>query len=162
MLRTRKNRLVSVVAVRPPVLRAVKPACRGCGIAMDDSPERGDVKYFQGKGLPSCFPWDTMIPMRYEITSTDLFDAWVSRLDRTLKNRLLSRIGRAEQGNFGDCKEIVENLFELRAFFGGGLRVYFTIRENAVILLLAGGDKDSQTKDIKTAKEIMATLKPEE
>jgi putative addiction module killer protein len=96
--------------------------------------------------------------MRYEINSTDRFDAWISRLDKTLKNRLLSRIVRAEQGNFGDYQKIAENLFELRCFFGGGLRIYFTIRENAVILLLAGGNKDGQTGDIEIVKKIMETL----
>jgi putative addiction module killer protein len=97
--------------------------------------------------------------MRYELDSTDRFNVWISQLDKGLKNRLLSRIHRAAEGNFGDHKEIAENLFELRCFFGGGLRVYFTIQKGAVILLLAGGDKDGQTKDIKIAKEIMATLK---
>jgi putative addiction module killer protein len=100
--------------------------------------------------------------MRYEINSTDLFDAWIARLDKALRNRLLSRIGRAGEGNFGDYKEIAENLFELRCFFGGGLRVYFTLRQGAIILLLAGGGKDSQKKDIQAAREIMDTLKPED
>jgi putative addiction module killer protein len=113
------------------------------------------------KGLHFRIPRDTMIFMGYEIDSTDVFDVWISRLDKTLKNRLLSRLGRVEKGHFGDHKEIAENLFELRAFFGGGLRVYFTIRKNTLILLLAGGNKDSQTKDIRTAREILSTLESE-
>jgi putative addiction module killer protein len=96
--------------------------------------------------------------MRYETDSTDIFDAWLASLARSLRTRMLSRLARVEEGNFGDHRQISENLFELRCFFGGGLRVYFTVRGGAVVLLLAGGDKDRQTHDIKTARQIMETL----
>lgn len=93
--------------------------------------------------------------MEYELLRTETFDRWFSGLEKTLKNRLLSRFGRLETGHFGDCKALSENLFEMRFFFGAGLRVYFTKRAGAVILLLAGGSKDGQANDIRTARRLM-------
>jgi putative addiction module killer protein len=78
--------------------------------------------------------------------------------DKTVKNQLLSRLARVENGNFGDTKTLAADLFELRCFFGGGIRVYYTIRYQQVVLLLAGGDKGSQDRDIEKAKAILETL----
>jgi len=93
--------------------------------------------------------------MEYELIRTETFDRWFSGLEKALRNRLLSRFARLETGHFGDCKAISENLFEMRFFFGGGLRVYFTKRGRAAILLLSGGGKDSQENDIKNARRVM-------
>jgi putative addiction module killer protein len=97
--------------------------------------------------------------MKYELKSTQTFNRWFSNLkDRTVKNQLLSRLARMENGHFGDYKPLSANLFELRCFFGAGLRVYYTIRNQQVILLLVGGDKSSQDRDIEKAETILKTL----
>ncbi len=63
-----------------------------------------------------------------------------------------------KQGHFGDHKQISKDLFELRFFFGPGYRIYYTIRDDTIIFLLAGGDKSIQELDIKRAKEFLAVL----
>lgn len=60
-----------------------------------------------------------------------------------------------EQGNLGDVKTVGQNLFEMRFFFGSGYRVYYTINSKTLVLLLCGGDKSTQKKDIEKAKKIM-------
>ncbi|MDR2093754.1 MAG: type II toxin-antitoxin system RelE/ParE family toxin [Azoarcus sp.] len=96
--------------------------------------------------------------MEYTIERTDAFMDWLSCLPKTDKQRLAVRLNRLENGNFGDYKKIAENLFELRCFFGGGLRLYYTIRRTMVVLLLAGGDKDTQNRDIDLAKDMLRQL----
>lgn len=99
------------------------------------------------------------MPIIYELRSTETFDKWLASLkDRSVKNRLLARLGRVENGNFGDFKQVGGNLYELRFFFGGGLRVYYTVRDGRVVLLLAAGDKSTQAKDIEKAAEILRDL----
>jgi len=78
--------------------------------------------------------------------------------DRSNKNKILSRLARVENGNFGDYKQLSSNLFELRFFFGSGFRIYYTIRHKQVVLLLVGGDKSSQCKDIEKANQIIGEL----
>lgn len=97
--------------------------------------------------------------MNYQIRTTKQFDKWL----RSIKNlqtrdRLVQRIANMRLGYFGDHKTIANNLYELRFFFGAGYRVYYTIRENQLILLLCGGDKDTQTKDISLAKRLLNEL----
>ena len=72
-----------------------------------------------------------------------------SKQDRA---RIISRIDRIERGNLGDSKSLGEGLFELRFFFGQGYRVYFGVQGTQLVILLCGGDKGSQAKDIKTAR----------
>ncbi len=96
--------------------------------------------------------------MRYAIDVTNTFDAWLSRLDGSLKKRLAYRFLQIERGNFGDHKLLAENLFELRFTFGGGLRIYYTLNGQELVLLLSGGNKDSQEKDIAKAKTMLAKL----
>lgn len=97
--------------------------------------------------------------MKYEIASTAVFDKWFRSLkDRTTRNKILARISRVENGNFGDFKSLGDNLFELRFFFGGGLRIYYTIRNNQIVLLLHGGDKSSQNRDIEKARQMIQGL----
>ncbi len=94
--------------------------------------------------------------MEYKIRTTRIFDQWLTRLkDKGAVNRILSRIYRMEKGNLGDVKTVGQNLFEARLFFGSGYRLYYTIEEQTVILLLCGGDKSSQNKDIEKARKIM-------
>ncbi|WP_265286042.1 type II toxin-antitoxin system RelE/ParE family toxin [Verminephrobacter eiseniae] len=61
--------------------------------------------------------------MRHELNSTDVFDDWLGGLDRAIRKRLASRLFQVECGNFGDHKTLAANLFELRCFFGDGLRL---------------------------------------
>lgn len=70
------------------------------------------------------------------------------------ERRIRKRILRIEDGNLGDYKSLGDGVFELRFFFGAGYRVYFGIIGETVVLLLCGGDKSTQNKDIKKAKEI--------
>lgn len=86
---------------------------------------------------------------------TASFDAWLSALaDNKGKARVLARLTVAEFGNFGDCEAVDEGVSEMRIHFGPGYRVYFTRRGKVVYLLLLGGDKSSQARDIKRAKEL--------
>ncbi len=89
------------------------------------------------------------------IETTTKFDAWLASLaDLTAVARIQARIDRAEDGNFGDCKAVGEGVCEMRIHVGPGYRVYFVQRGIAWVILLAGGDKSSQTKDIKAALKL--------
>jgi len=90
---------------------------------------------------------------------TDGFDQWLRNLRDPLgKARILARIRSAEHGNFGDCEPVGEGISEMRIHAGPGYRVYFTRRGDVVYLLLCGGDKSSQKKDIKQAKALLKEL----
>lgn len=94
------------------------------------------------------------------IYTTEVFDLWFESLkDRQTARRIQARIDRAEEGNFGDHKAVGEGVSELRIQFGPGFRVYFTQRGLEIVILLAGGDKSSQTQDIATAHELARQLK---
>ena len=81
------------------------------------------------------------------------FTDWlVSLRDLMGRKRILARIARLVQGNYGDCEPVGEGVCELRLFFGSGYRVYFGEDENNIVVLLCGGDKGSQHQDIKQAK----------
>lgn len=89
------------------------------------------------------------------ILTTAVFDRWFERLrDRKAAARVQARIDRAEAGNLGDCKPVGGGVSELRIDYGPGYRVYFVQRGVEVIILLAGGDKGSQAKDIEAAKAL--------
>ncbi len=97
--------------------------------------------------------------MKYELRSSKQYDKWFAKLkDSSIKIKVLARLDRVENGNFGDFKQIGSNLFELRFFFGSGLRIYYTIQEDRVLFLLAGGDKSMQSKDIERATELLNEL----
>ncbi len=97
--------------------------------------------------------------MKYKIESTKQYDKWFAKLkDSLVKVRVLARLSRIENGNFGDFKQISSSLFELRFFFGTGLRIYYTIQSDMVVILLVGGDKSSQEKDIANATKSLAKL----
>lgn len=93
---------------------------------------------------------------------SDEFDAWLSALkDRIGRARIVHRIRSAEQGNFGDCEPVGEGVSEMRIHVGPGYRAYFTRRAEVVYLLLVGGDKSSQKRDIKRAIEMARVLDKE-
>ena len=82
------------------------------------------------------------------------FDDWFESIRETLtRSKILIRLDRLKMGNFGDCKSIGDGVSELRIYYGPGLRVYYSRVGTKVLLLLCGGDKGSQTKDIDKAKE---------
>lgn len=88
------------------------------------------------------------------------FDAWLSSLkDKIGRARILHRIRSAEHGNFGDCEPVGEGVSEMRVHAGPGYRVYYTRRAAVVYLLLVGGDKSTQKRDIKRAIEMAQALK---
>ena len=82
------------------------------------------------------------------------FLEWLATLDQMMSERVSSRIDRLKNGQFGDYRVIERNLYELRLFFGPGYRVYFAERNGTTVLILAGGDKASQKRDIKEAKNL--------
>jgi putative addiction module killer protein len=89
------------------------------------------------------------------IFTTRVFDTWFSRLrDRRAAARIQARIDRAESGNLGDCKPVGEGVSEMRVDVGPGYRVYFLQRGTEVVILLAGGEKSTQAKDIAAAKRL--------
>ncbi|HQU92992.1 MAG TPA: type II toxin-antitoxin system RelE/ParE family toxin [Pyrinomonadaceae bacterium] len=97
--------------------------------------------------------------MQIEIKQTEFYAKWFGSLkDRNAKLRIDARIRRLSLGNPGDTKPVGDGISEIRIDYGPGYRVYFTQRNKELILLLIGGDKSSQTKDIAKAKEIAKEL----
>lgn len=81
------------------------------------------------------------------------FGEWLASLhDERARARILVRLDRVSLGNFGDCRSVGEGVQELRIDYGPGYRVYFGQHGSTIVLLLCGGDKDSQAKDIDLAK----------
>ena len=94
-----------------------------------------------------------------EIRKTDVFSHWLDDLrDLQARARIQARIERLAAGNPGDVEPVGEGVSELRINYGPGYRVYFKKRGRALIILLAGGDKSTQTKDIKTALRLARNL----
>ncbi len=89
----------------------------------------------------------------YLIETTLWFDKWLRKLrDKKAKARILMRLKQVELGNLGDVKSVGHRISELRINYGQGYRVYFTRKGNVIILLLHGGDKSTQSKDIEKAR----------
>ena len=87
------------------------------------------------------------------------FDNWLDGVkDRTTRLRLSRRIDKAQRGILGDVKPVGSGVFEMREHFGAGWRMYYVQRGNILIVMLGGGDKDSQTADISKAITLSATL----
>jgi putative addiction module killer protein len=92
-----------------------------------------------------------------EFKQTDTFRKWRIRLkDIRIRALIASRLDRLAFGNPGDVKPVGGGISELRIDHGPGYRVYFMKRGNTIIILLCGGDKSTQTKDIQTAKRLAA------
>jgi putative addiction module killer protein len=93
-----------------------------------------------------------------ELKQTETFRKWRLRLkDQRARAVIASRLDRLAQGNAGDVEPVGEGVSELRIHYGPGYRVYFQKRRNTIIVLLCGGDKSTQAKDIKTAKHLAGT-----
>jgi len=94
------------------------------------------------------------------LIATPEFEQWLGKLrDAKGKARILSRLDSAALGNFGDCQSVGEGVSEMRVHFGPGYRVYFTRRGTFVYVLLIGGDKSTQKRDIKRALTMARELK---
>ena len=80
---------------------------------------------------------------------------WLNSLDGSFRRRINQRILRLEEGNFGDCKKLSEDISELRFDFGKGYRIYYTEINGVIVLLINGGDKSEQSKDIEKAQKLL-------
>lgn len=90
-----------------------------------------------------------------EIRQTDHYERWFNNLrDRQARMRIVIRIRRLSLGNFGDVKPVGEGISEIRVDYGPGYRVYLTKRGKTLVILLAGGDKRTQSRDIQKAIEL--------
>ena len=93
-----------------------------------------------------------------KIRRTEQFSRWLRGLDAMSRARVLNRIDRLRFGNPGDVAPAGGGVSELRINYGPGYRVYFVRRGNEIVLLLCGGNKSTQQKDIKAARELAAEL----
>lgn len=95
----------------------------------------------------------------YTVKLTPAFERWLAGLkDNTTRLRLARRLDKAQRGNLGDVKSIGSGVCEMRENFGPGWRMYFLQREKTLIVMLGGGDKSSQSADIKKATALAATI----
>jgi putative addiction module killer protein len=96
------------------------------------------------------------------LLQTDEFRTWIGGLtDIRVKAVIFNRLDRAAKGNFGDAKALGGGISEMRVDMGPGYRIYFTRRAEVVYLLLVGGDKSTQTRDIQRAKALLKSLPKE-
>jgi len=95
----------------------------------------------------------------YSIRPLPEFTAWIDALkDETIRGVIVARIKRLERGLMGDVASLGDGVSELRIHMGAGWRLYFTKRGTQIVVLLVGGSKRTQTKDIKRAKALAALL----
>lgn len=91
------------------------------------------------------------------------FDAWLKGLrDAKTKARLLKRLRKVQRGDLGDVQAVGTGVYEMREHFGPGWRMYYAKRSHTVIVLLGGGSKASQARDIAAAKRLAAALEDED
>jgi putative addiction module killer protein len=89
----------------------------------------------------------------YSVIETDEFSEWLAGLkDVTTRLRLIKRLRRASLGQLGDVKPVGEGVWEMREFFGPGWRMYYVQRGDIIVLMLGGGDKSTQQRDIRRAQ----------
>ncbi|MBI3878464.1 MAG: type II toxin-antitoxin system RelE/ParE family toxin [Verrucomicrobia bacterium] len=91
------------------------------------------------------------------------FEEWLDDLnDKVAVARILARLARVRQGNLGDCKPVGEGVSELRVDYGPGYRVYFGQKGRTLVVLLCGGDKRTQGRDIRLARQFWREFKASE
>lgn len=94
-----------------------------------------------------------------EVRQTETFRAWLETLrDRRAAAKIAARLARLELGNFGDAEPVGEGVSELRIHYGPGYRAYFVQRGDVLVVMLCGGDKSSQDRDIRRAKAMAREL----
>jgi putative addiction module killer protein len=104
-------------------------------------------------------PPNVLYTGQVSIVETEQFRDWLGNLrDRQARLRIVDRLKRLAGGNAGDAKSVGDGVQELRLQFGPGYRVYYTWRDGALIILLCGGDKDSQDRDIAKAKALVKDI----
>ena len=97
--------------------------------------------------------------MSHEVVKSERFLRWLTRLrDKRAQAQILVRIDRVEEGNFGDHGSVGGGVSELRVNVGQGYRIYYTIRQRRVVILLCGGDKASQPRDIRRAQQMTSEI----
>ena len=97
--------------------------------------------------------------MMIEVLRTEAFSAWLKNLrDERARSRIVGRLKRLAEGNYGDVEPVGEGVSEMRIHYGPGYRLYFVKRGIFIAVVLCGGDKQTQAKDILRAKEIAAEL----
>lgn len=97
---------------------------------------------------------------KYAVRQTEVFATWLGKLrDRQGRLRILARLRRLADGNPGDYRSVGDGVLELRMMFGPGYRAYFTYKDDVVVLLLVGGDKSSQARDIEVAKQLAGQVR---
>ena len=95
----------------------------------------------------------------FSVLQTEEFETWLDALaDRKAVKLIRNRLLRIEGGLLGDVEPVGEGVSEIRIHYGPGYRIYFVLRQRVVIVLLCGGDKSTQRKDIKRAKALAAEL----
>ena len=93
--------------------------------------------------------------MPYQVVQSSTFRRWLKELrDKQAQARIAVRIDRVEEGNFGDYRSVGQGVSEIRVHVGKGYRIYYTIRDNTAVVLLCGGDKSSQRRDIRRAHQM--------
>ncbi len=98
----------------------------------------------------------------FTVLQTLEFQGWLDGLKEVKAQlRIVARLRLAEAGNLGDWKSVGGEVSEMRIAFGPGYRLYFTRKQNVLIIMLAGGDKSTQAKDIKRAQKILQQLELE-
>ena len=91
----------------------------------------------------------------FQVERTVQFEDWLNSLrDRMAQKRIAMRVTRIESGLLGDWKTVGDGVSEMRIDHGPGYRIYFTVREQIIVILLCGSDKDDQDRVIKQAKEL--------
>ncbi len=97
--------------------------------------------------------------MDVEIGETDVYARWFAKLrDRRARFQIAARVRRLATGHAGDARSVGKGVSEIRIDYGPGYRVYFTRRGRTLVVLLAGGDKDSQRRDIAAAQALAAQI----
>ena len=93
--------------------------------------------------------------LRFYLTASggSPFERWFLKLrDKTAKEKILIRLARLRLGNFGDCKSLGQGIYELRICHGPGYRIYFGLGSEQIVLLLLGGDKNTQQRDVYSSQ----------
>ena len=95
----------------------------------------------------------------YQVETTEAFDQWIASIkDSLTRRRLVRRLEKAQQGNMGDVKAVGEGVWEMREFFGPGWRMYYVKQGSVLVVMLGGGDKSNQSRDIEAAKTLAQNL----
>ena len=97
--------------------------------------------------------------VKYEVTTTLIFTNWIKTVkDQMARKAILRRIDRIAAGTFGEAKSVGNGVSEIKVRLGKGYRAYYTIKDQKVVVLLCGGDKSTQNKNIALAKQLKAEL----